>query len=676
MTKNTDNPLLQSAQIPALDKIQAEHFPQAMQVAIDEARTAIANISEAASDPTFENTAVSLDQALVKVRRINHILDVYTNAFTNDAFNQADEQTQKLYQGFCAEVFQNVQLASRFQNVPIPPDAQDRRLHDWFRFQFEAYGSTFNEEGQARVKEIDDKLITLASAFKKNLAQDSERRALLITDEQELEGLHESEKNSFLQNAANNGQQGWRIVPERLMVDDMLGRAVNPAFRKKLYDAFVGLCRQEPHDNEPIIKEMLTLRHERAGLIGYSHHADYAIARTMPDNGKEVEAWLHQILPAALEQYEESMLKIKNFARARGVTNLQVQDFPYWANQYKQQYYHFDEAELSQYLPLDEALQGFFDKASAMFNVRFECNQDRPTYHPDVQAYDVFDSNTNQLLGIMYIDLFVRPQKSDGAWMSTVQGGNNDQGQPAIVSINANLHKPSQGEKTLLSLDQLDTLFHEGGHALHGLLGNSSRHDELKGTSAQGSDSVEFYSKLMEKIALSPEFLKRIGRHALTGEAIPDEMLAQYKKSIDFLSEQTVIRSIANSLRDIKAHSMDPKDYTDSESFQRSVDHRSPVLPYVRPYDLPRFGHLFSDALSDYAAGYYGYLWADCLADIAIDQLNNTADTGFISRLREAYGQGSSLPPHHVFETLFGHKVTPDILASAALGQMGICQRA
>jgi Zn-dependent oligopeptidase len=666
------NPLLQPYTVPPMDMVKAEHFEPAIDVALEEAGKKLAALKADSSTPDFENTVVALDQLLNNVNRVQYVLGTLITSKYDDELIALEEVINKKVAEFTKTVYQDKALADRFQAVAKPTAGEDQTLYKDISDTFESEGAFLAVEGQQRIKEIDDRLITLASKFMDNLNKGTQQQAVLFTDKEDIAGLPESVVSALRESAQEAGHnEGWLVVPERLQVDMLLDLGASRNFRQKVYEALGCVGTQEPHDNEPIIKEILGLRQERAKMLGYPDHASYALSSTMAGSINRANEFMDAVTDKALPKFEETVRLVQAFAAANdGPRKLEAWDLPYWAAQYKEKNYGFDAAKYSEYLPLDNVIDGFFKTAERVFDVQFKENTTYPKYHDDVRTYDVTSNKTGEHLGIIYADFFARDNKQGGAWMSELQ--TKSEGHPNIVTMNLNLMKPEAGKTTLLSIDDMNTLFHEGGHAMHGLIGTNTRHASLRGVNGS-SDYIEFFSTVMESWMTEKDALDTYARHYKTGEKLPDELFEAMKRSDTFLAESKALKVAQNARRDFAFHTADPAKYTTSKALEDAADFKHPLSAHIRSYPLNRWSHLFSDGLSDYASCYYGYLWSEGLASLGFKpfQQKGTYDRQSSDRLARMYSYGVSRDMNQAFEELHGGKFTTGDMADALLQKLG-----
>lgn len=667
------NPLLQPYSVPPLDEIKPEHFAPALDHIIAKAELRLKDLKATKAIPDFENTVVALDAIFHDINRIKSLLDTFAQSMGTPEMGAANQVSLLKISDFKKTVFQDHALSERVKQI-TPKSAEDRTLYKKYAREFVINGASLSDEDQKRIRAIDNQLIRLCKTFNDNLTDGAKQQAVLFTDPADLAGLGDDVIFAMKTNAKEAGHDhGWLLIPERIQIDTLLTVADSRKFRQEIFEALNRTGTQEPYNNEPIVKEIQALRHERSQLLGYADYNAYALEGMMPGNIETVTSFFANIEKNALQKFEETVRKVQAFATSDGndgPRKLEPWDLPYWASRYREKMLNFDAKAFSEYLPLDNAMTGFFKAAENIFSVTFKENTTSPRFHADVRTYDVHDKESGELLGTIHADLFQREHKEGGAWMELLQ--TPDQGKPAIVSMNMNMAKPEAGQPKLLSIGELETLFHEGGHALHGLLGIRTRHPSLRGPQGT-SEFNEFFSNLLEKWTQEDACLSEFARHYKTGELLPDELMQGRMASNTFFSEQPVLKVIQNSHRDFLFHSMNPDAYTTSHALHEDADFKHPMANFMGSYPLTRFSHLFSSELSPYASGYYGYLWSQSLADLGFSPFlkNGAFDPETSARLKTLYGHGSSHDGKEAFTEYLGEPFTAEIMADAVLSTIG-----
>ncbi len=446
------------------------------------------------------------------------------------------------------------------------------------------------------------------------------------------------------------------------MVDEMLEQAENGAFREKIFNTLNRIGTQAPYDNEPVLKAMQQRRHERARLLGYPNYAVFARSRHMYKDLGKVQALMNEISAKALPQFEKDMRALEIFSRAQGgPAVLKPWDVAFWAERQRKALYGFDAAEFSSYLEADRVMDGLIAHEEKLLGVEFRRGTKHSSLHPDIRVYEVFNKSSGALQGVLHVDLFARPRKAGGAWVENIQMAGP--GRPAIASVNLNLAKPADpATPCRMSATSVETLYHEFGHAMHAICGGKTKYRSLQGLGAP-SDFVELPSMINESWALRPELLTAHAVNSATGRTVPPALLESFRKSSGHFGARDVLKLVQNSLWDFAFHTGDPANYKDTKTVQDSATLDSPYAAHVRPYPLTRFGHLFSEDQSMYAAGYFNYMLADILAKdgatLFQDDAYEPKAAALIRALIEG-GSGGNLMKRYI--KFRGREATPDAM--------------
>jgi len=670
------NPLLTNTPVPAYDQMRYEHFEPAFDLALAKAQAEFAAIRDCTDLPTFENTVVALEKLCAEFGYIMSSFAALHLAGSNPESYRIENAISQKIADFSKDVYQDQVMGARFDAVYKSVknlDAEDQELLQDTYLEFEEEGAFLSAAGQSQLKSIDSALIDACSKFSENESNAAEQQAVHITDAAELAGLEEGDIAAMAKNAQQKNLAGWLYIPERLQVDSLLAQAQSRSFRQKIFEALNRLGTQEPYNNEPVIKDILRLRHEKAQLLGYQHYADFSMARTMTGTLAAAQAYLKQTSDAVLPVYEAEIQKIEAFsAQNGGPASFEPWDLPYWEAQYTAATYKFDPKDFEPYLELENVLDGFFKDIEDIYGLRLQATTSYPLYHPDVKTYEAFDTKTNELVGILYTDFYQRAagtpdKKNSGAWMMDLQHAYEKDGvkHPCIASINDNYMQPEPGKKRFLSLDNFETLYHEGGHAMHGLMGSKTKYESRQGPAAP-PDFVEIHSNLLQQIASDKESLKSRLRHYQTGAPIPDALVDAMIQAGRFGAMAGAMKVVQNSTWDFAAHTMDPRDFTSSKDLQNANWVSSKYAALIRPYPFTRFTHIMDSPGTGYAAGYYGYLTSIIKAVAGFATLKS--DPNAKDRIRTFYSRGSAEDLNRMFETYNGGPATID----AYLQAMGI----
>ena len=670
------NLLLFPGKVPALDKIMAKDYAPALDKAIADVRGKLQKIKSVSAPASFANTVVPLENLFDDIRYIGFILGNQTSNVSTPALEAAQKDFNIKVAAFTKGIFQDPALVRRFLSVykqrqKLRLDEDDRAILRDLHRTFEMSGAFLKPAQQRYIRAIDERLISLAQKFMRNLKAAPLQQAVLITNKAELKGLSAQEIARLESNARENGhKKGWLFIPERLLIDEMLEHAESSIFRKKIHDALGRMGVQAPYDNRPVLKEMQRLRHEYATLLGYKNYAVFARSRAMIKSLADVQKFLDELKRKALPQFNKEMKALEKFSAANGgPKKLKPWDVSYWVSRQREALYHFDAGAFSKNLQMENVLKGMFDQATRVFGLAFRENTGKyPVLHSDIRTFDVTDKKTGKLVGILHIDLYARPgQKFGGAWMSHIQHKTNDR--PNVVIFNMNITKPPKGKQAQVALFQYEIVYHEFGHALHGLMGVNVKYSSLFGLAAP-TDFIEIHSMSNEHRATVNDNLRTYALHADTGLPPDDKTLGALAGSQSFFKSREILRLVQNSLRDIAFHFIDPAKYKGDAVLEKAVRLKSPYADHLRPYGLARFDHLFSAAHGRYAVGFVNYLIAQAhAADAFAPFKRNPYSAEWSRRLKAFYSRGSGGEPADLYKQYRGRAANADaLLREAGIG--------
>ncbi|HAT1243814.1 TPA: M3 family metallopeptidase [Corynebacterium striatum] len=622
------NPLLTPStlpyQLPPFADIKVEHYRPAFDEALALHDAEIATITDNPAAPTWENTVEALERS---GQDLDRVIAVFSNLSGTDVTDEMEEIAADIYPRLSAHydaVYQNEVLYARIKEATPPADdAEGQRLHDHLLRTFARKGADLDAAGKARLSEINQRLSALSEEFGRNLMASTRERAVSFTEE-ELEGLPAERIASAKADAEALGREGYVIPLELPTVQSELSRLAREDARGRLYGASTS---RGSENNIPGLIEAVQLRAERAELLGFASHADYVIAEETAATADAARTMLFDLAPAAAAnaEGEQKLLAEEATLNGQGFT---AADWPYWESKVRARDFSLDEEELRKYFPLDQVLEkGVFAAAERLYGITVIPRDDLEGYAEGVRVWEVRDGNVPHVdidphlekdshgIGLLLTDYFGRPTKRGGAWMSEFVGQSGLLGRkPVIVNV-MGITKPADGSQPLLSLDELHTVFHEFGHALHGLL-SDVRYPTFAGTNVP-RDWVEFPSQINENWALEPALVKRYARHVDTGEVISDEMLAAVTAASEFGQGFGTVEYLAASIVDLAWHSLSREEAAqltaaDIEQFEKDALTKAGLNnPLIAPrYRSTYFNHIFAGG---YSAGYYSYLWAEVL---------------------------------------------------------------
>ena len=615
------NPLLTPStlpyQLPPFADITVEHYRPAFDKALALHDAEIAAITDNPADPTWGNTVEALERS---GQDLDRVMAVFGNLSGTDVTDEMEDIAAEIYPRLSAHydaMYQNEVLYARLKEATPPADdAEGQRLHDHLLRTFKRKGADLDADGKARLSEINQRLSALSEEFGRNLMASTRERAVSFTEE-ELEGLPAERIASAKVDAEALGRDGFVIPLELPTVQSELSRLVREDARARLYGASAS---RGSENNIPGLIEAVQLRAERAELLGYATHADYVIAEETAATADAARSMLFDLAPAAAANAEGEQKLLAEEAELNG-QGFSAADWPYWESKVRARDFSLDEAELRKYFPLDQVLEkGVFAAAERLYGITVTPRDDLEGYAEGVRVWEVIDGDVNhgdKGIGLLLTDYFGRPTKRGGAWMSEFVGQSRLlERKPVIVNV-MGITKPADGSQPLLSMDEVRTVFHEFGHALHGLL-SDVYYPTFAGTNVP-RDWVEFPSQINENWALDRSLVKEYAHHVETGEPIPDELLDAITAASEFGQGFATSEYLGASIIDLAWHSLSAADAAELGTTPEAVaEFEAEALraagldnPLIAPrYRSTYFNHIFAGG---YSAGYYSYLWAEAL---------------------------------------------------------------
>jgi peptidyl-dipeptidase Dcp len=665
--QTTANPLLQPWTaphgLPPFDAIRPEHFAPAFEAAMREHRAELDAIAAQTEAPSFANTVARLDASGRLFARLDGVFHNLCASETSDALQAVQRELAQPMAAHSNAIYLNERLFARLDELHarragLGLTAEQQRLLEQLHSDFVRAGARLQGADRERFATLNERLAALMTAFGQNVLADESAFRLTLATEADMAGLPAFVRDAARQAAADRGLAGAVITLSRSLIVPFLTFSERRDLREAAWRAWTTRGEHDgPTDNRAVIREILELRAEQAALLGYASFADYALANTMARTQGAVMGLLDDVWSRALPALERERAELMAQMTAQGVTHpIEPWDWRYWAEQVRQRRYAIDDAEVKPYFPLERMVAAAFDCAERLFGVRFTLRTGLKLYHPDVQAYEVRNRD-DKVIGVFLHDNFARPSKRSGAWMSLYrQQTKNGGAVTPIVVNNNNFAKSAPGQPTLLSFDDVRTLFHEFGHGLHGLLSDVG-YERLSGTNVL-RDFVELPSQLFEHWTSEPEVLRRHARHVVTGEPIPDALIERLKRARRFGQAYETVRYTASALTDMAVHAL-PRDRVpaDPVAFEARVLKERGLPPGVGiNHRFTHFQHLFYG--SGYAAGYYVYLWAEVLDADAFDAFTEAGDA-FDAKvahklLKHVYAAGDSVEPGKTYEAFRG----------------------
>ncbi|AWH83860.1 peptidase M3 [Flavobacterium album] len=653
--------------------IKTEDFMPAFKEGIEIARKEIDAIVANPEEPTFENTIEAMSFGGEVLERTSSIFFNLHSAETNDEIQKIAMEVSPLLSEFGNDVRLNKELFERVKAVYDKRDLlnltpeQTTLLEKKYK-GFSRNGANLAEDKKTRLREIDKELSRLSLHFGENVLAETNAYQLYITDEKDLSGLPEGTIEAARELAMSLEKEGWVFTLDYPSYVPFMTYADNRELRKELAIAFGAKAFQgNEFDNREIVLKIAQLRHERANLLGYKSHADFVLEERMAESPEKVKSFLQDLLAKAKPAAEREFAELTAFAKETdGLDHLEKWDGAYYSEKLKQKLFNLDDEKLKPYFKLENVLNGAFTIAGKLYGLKFDEVKDIDTYHKDVTTYEVRDENGN-LVAIFYADFFPRKGKRNGAWMTSfksqyVKDGVNER---PHVSIVCNFTKPTETKPSLLTFNEVTTLFHEFGHALHGMLADTV-YPSLSGTSVYW-DFVELPSQVMENWCYEPEALAFFAHHYQTGEMIPMEYINKIKESASFQEGMATMRQLSFGLLDMGWHSADPSGITDLKAFETEQFATTQLYPDVKENAMSTaFSHIFQGG---YSSGYYSYKWAEVLDADAFELFLERGifdkETA-MSFKNNVLSKGGTEHPMLLYKRFRGHEPKPDALLKRA----------
>ena len=617
----TNNPLLEPFQTlhgtAPFERIKNEHFLPAITKGITAGRDEVALIADNDAAPTFANTIAALEQMGDGLGRATSVLFNLNAAETNPELQEIVKEVAPMLTEYGNDITLNARLFARIKSVydrreSLPLDVESQMLLEKTYKRFARNGANLGDEDKTRLRAIDTELAQRSLQFGENVLNETNEYVMHVPDENDLAGLPDFAKEAAKKVAETKSLTGWAFTLQATSYGPFMQYADNRNLREKLSRAYGERgFHNDKNDNQEHINRMVQLRHERANLLGYSTHADFVLEESMAGSSQKVNAFLAELVQHARPAADRQLDELTAFANENGFADGQLQqwDYSYYAEKLKKKQLDLDDEMLRPYLKLENVLEGVFTVANKLFGITFKENNTIQVYHPEVKAYEVFDQN-GKFLAVFYGDFFPREGKRGGAWMSDVQGQKIVNGvnlRPHIVNV-CNFTRPSDTRPSLLTFYEVTTLFHEFGHALHGMLANG-QYESLSGTNVP-RDFVELPSQLMENWCYTPDALKLFARHYQTGEAIPQALIEKIRAGQNFMAGIATLRQLRFGLTDMYFHDRKPTDESITDVENR-VDSLVNLFPQVAGTSFSTaFSHIFAGG---YSAGYYSYKWSEVL---------------------------------------------------------------
>lgn len=654
-------------------QIPTSEFKPLIESALTEARSEIDAIRQDTQPADFANTIEALEFAGQKLDRITSIFFNLNSAETSEEMQQIAQEASPLLTAFSNDISLDETLFARVKsvydhraNLHLTPE-QEMLLEKKFK-SFARNGALLPEEKKARLREIDTELAKLKLTYGENVLAETHDYFMHLTDAEELSGLPEGTVEAAAAEAKARELEGWVFTLDFPSYLPFVTYSENRERRKELtLAAGRKAFRGNEHDNRENVKRIATLRHERAMLLGYESHAHFVLEERMAQTPGAVKAFLNELLEKAKPAAEREFAELETFAKAKdGIDRLEKWDGPYYSEKLKQERFQLDDEVLKPYFRLEYVLDGAFTVAEKLFGIRFVEIFDIDKYHEEVRTFEVVNSD-GSLLALFYADFFPRKGKRNGAWMTSFkpQFRRNGSEERPHVSIVCNFTRPTETKPSLLTFNEVTTLFHEFGHALHGMLADTT-YPSLSGTSVYW-DFVELPSQIMENWCYEPEALALFARHYETGEVIPQAYVDRIRESANFLEGMATLRQLSFGLLDMAYHSADPSGITDVKAFEKAAFGPTALYPDVADNCMSvSFSHIFQGG---YSSGYYSYKWAEVLDADAFEYFRETGifNPETAAKFRDnVLSKGGTEHPMALYKRFRGQEPKPDALLKRA----------
>ena len=667
-----NNPFLQpyntKYEIPPFNKIKNEHYMPALKAGIARHNAEIEAIVNNPEAPTFENTILAYDRAGADLEKVLMVYFALSESNSSPELQAVAEEFEPLVAAHYDEVSMNPGLFKRVKALYDNRDklnlATDQKLLVEKMYKgFTRNGALLGDADQQKLKELNNKLTNLYLTFNKNLLAATNEFTIVVDNVSDLEGLPQSNIDVAADEARARGLEGKYVLtlhaPSRLPVLQYLK---NRGLREKMYKGYTSLASSGKYDNRPVINEILKVRAQKARLLGFENYGSYMTDNVMAGTVKAAEDLLMQIWKPAVKRVAEEVAEMQAIADAEGQgVKIEPWDYQYYNELVRKQKYDLDENKVREYFPLDSVRKGIFTMAERLYGVKFTEMPDAPKYYDEVVVYDVTDAKTGEHVAVYMTDYFPRASKRQGAWMSEFKGSwTEDDGtssRPIIYNV-GNFSKPTATMPSLLTIDEVQTMFHEFGHGLHGML-SRARYKSQAGTNVD-RDFVELPSQIHEHWALTPELLSIYAHHWKTGEVIPDELVKKLEASSAHNQGYRTAELVGAALLDLQYGTLNPEGDTDVDAFEAQVSKQLGMPEQLTyRYRSPYFKHIFGS--DGYASGYYTYLWAEVLDCDGFELFRERGvfdpetAASFKKNILEA---GGSEDPMTLFVRFRGHKPT------------------
>lgn len=658
--------------VPAFADYSLQELKPAIEAAIQEKLIEINSIASNPKSATFENTIVALEKAGKRLSQIKAVFDIYSSNLSGPEFAPIESELTPKFSELSNKVYQNDKLFARIAKVykeGVKLQGEQKRLVWYYYSNFVREGAKADPKSKNRIAQINQELAGLFTTFSQNQLADESNYYLELKSEADFDGLPTELKNAAIADAKERKLSVLGCIANtRSSIEPFLTFSNRRDLREKAFQIFVSRGdNANANNNNSTLVKILKLRAEKAKLLGFKTFADWSLSNTMAQKPEKTLDLMMSVWRPAVEKVHQDVAEMQKIVDAEvGGFKIEPWDYRYYAEKVRKAKYDLDENDVKPYLQLEKLREGMFWVAGELFHLSFKQVYNVPIYHPDVRVFEVSNKDSGKVVGVWYFDPYARTGKRSGAWMTAYREQSRVNGDViTIVSNNCNFIKGKDGEPILISWEDASTLFHEFGHALHGLNSNVT-YPSLSGTNTP-RDYVEFPSQILERWLATPEVLNQFALHYQTGKPMPMSLVDRIKSAGSFNEGFSTVETIASSLVDMKLHllenpDIDPKEYEKSTLASLNMPHE-----IVMRHRIPQFGHIFSG--DEYAAGYYGYLWADVIsadATEAFTEGRGMYDKDVAKRLYDnIFSIGNTVDPEIAYNKFRGRQANSDALMRA-----------
>jgi peptidyl-dipeptidase Dcp len=671
-TNMTENPLLMEWKtpygVPPFDKIKNKHFIPAFDKAIEEHDRELEKIVLQAASATFENTVEAVEKSGQSLKKIQSVFFAVNAANTNDSLQQIAKEIAPKLAAHRDNIYLNEDLFQRVQSIylrQLKLDDESFKLLDEMYKDFVRSGANVKPENKPRLREINARLATLSQEFGDHELKETNAFELYVSEEKDLGNLPAGTKANAEKLALKNGHKnGWSFNAQRTMAEPFLESSPNKILRKKMLEGYsLRGNNDNTQDNKTLIQEIVSLRVEKAQLLGFDNWAAFVLENSMAKTPETVMKFLDELWIPALKMAKTERNALVEKMKSEGILEpFEASDWRYFVEKVRKEKYDFNEDETRPYFELSNVVNGAFTLANKLFGLKFVEKHNLPKWHDDQQVFEVTEADGTHV-GIIYMDYYARASKRGGAWMNELREQHYENGKPVspIVTNNFNFPAPSAGQPTLLSISEVETVFHEFGHGLHGLLSNV-KYASLSGTNVP-RDFVEFPSQVMENWVTEPEFLKLFATHYQTGEVIPQSLIDKMNKAGKFNQGFSTVEYMAAAYLDMYWHTLNTVEKQDVNQFETKMMQKIGLIEEIIPrYRSTYFQHIFSGG---YSAGYYAYQWAEVIdadAFAAFKESGDLFNQELAKKYRYVISKGGSIEGMELYKSFRGRAPKIDAL--------------